>query len=412
MSQSPMGNGLINLAFFRKQAKRLLQQMKSGLAPEKVEKLKQLNPSAAINLASAQWLIAVDLGFTNWPKLKSHVDTLTFSAQNPSFIADHEHLTIHWRCGHDIEHNLRIAGFSGQFIAFTDPFCMGPVPDIVFNEYKSLRTQYLSETFNLPLTSVVQQFDQEYQALKTLSDQQRIVIWCEADPYDQLFLVRFLSSLDKLPKKLELIDVASIPGVERFVGLGQLSPDVLAWLWSQRRPIMSSEIAIAKQVWQAFTQQTPHQLVQMAQQCFTGLPHLGAALKRMLLEYPNSSTGLSLTEKLTLTYIQEKQSASLEQIFKALTHEREPLPFLGDLMFYQLMRPLITSSTPLLIETQPQLPLVERPLRLSPIGEKILNGDVYARDYIKETRWIGGVSFKPKQAHWSISKRFELIAHN
>ena len=64
-----------------------------------------------------------------------------------------------------------------------------------------------------------------------------VALWCEADAYDQLFLVRVLAGMQTPPEHLELIEIDRVPGVERFVGIGQLAPELLAWLWTRRRPL-------------------------------------------------------------------------------------------------------------------------------------------------------------------------------
>jgi hypothetical protein len=37
--------------------------------------------------------------------------------------------TLHVRCGSDIRDGLRVAGFAGDFLEYSDPICQGPVPD-------------------------------------------------------------------------------------------------------------------------------------------------------------------------------------------------------------------------------------------------------------------------------------------
>ncbi|WP_353242744.1 DUF1835 domain-containing protein [Providencia sp.] len=409
MPKLPVDNGLINLNFFRKKAKKLLQQMKAGQASKQRLLFEQVNPHADLTLASAQWLVANELGFSSWPKLKAHVDTVSFAANNPNFIADNENQTVHWRCGHDIEHKLRVAGFTGTFVPFTDPFCLGPVPSLPFEQYRSLRTHTLSQYFSIPLKDIYQQFDQEYHALSQLAESEKVVFWCEADPYDQLFLIRVLASLNSNHPPLELIDIASIPGVKRFVGFGQLSPDILPWLWAQRRTIGQTEIEIAKQLWAAFTNENPTDFAKLARQRYATLPLLGPALFRMLQEYPNNQTGLSLTESLTLHYLRDNPGATLEDTFKALVDHLEPLPFLGDLMFYCLLKPCLIGASPLLTSNNQQLSFEKQPLSLSKIGENVLNGSAYALDYIEVTRWVGGVSFSGKKSHWTIDNEQELV---
>ncbi|WP_404461515.1 hypothetical protein [Providencia rettgeri] len=155
MPKFPVNNGLINLNFFHKKAKKLLQQMKAGQASEQRLLLEQTHPHADITLASAQWLVANELGFSSWPKLKAHVDTVLFAANNPNFSADNESQTTHWRCGHDIEHKLRVAGFTGAFVPFTDPFALVPsllclLISIVRYELIHLANIFLSHLRKLP----------------------------------------------------------------------------------------------------------------------------------------------------------------------------------------------------------------------------------------------------------------------
>lgn len=234
MSQRPITSntdGRLNLEQQRKRAKELLTRLKAH--------------DAHATLSQAQWQIAKQLGFSSWPKLKAHVDALDFAARHPNFQASDEARTTHWRCGSDIAHTLQLAGFKGQFRMLTDPLCMGPVRDLPAEEFRALRSAFISQTFAMDLTTVAQRVDNEYQHLHALADDAPSVLWCEADAYDQLFLIRPLAGLDRAPRHLELIQVDRIPGVERFIGIGQLAPDVLAWLWPQRRRINDDAVQLA-----------------------------------------------------------------------------------------------------------------------------------------------------------------------
>jgi len=128
MSQSfSSANGRINLEQQRKRAKELLLRLKSADA------------AATPTLSEAQWLIAKELGFPSWPKLKAHVDAVDFAARHPGFEASDEARTTHWRCGSDIAHSLGVAGFKGHFRMLIDPLCMGPVQDLPAEQYQAVR---------------------------------------------------------------------------------------------------------------------------------------------------------------------------------------------------------------------------------------------------------------------------------
>ncbi|MGH9761826.1 MAG: ankyrin repeat domain-containing protein, partial [Blastocatellia bacterium] len=68
-----------NLEQLRKQAKELLRGYQEGEAAaiERFRSLASFSPSASFKLSDAQHVIARDYGFSSWPKLKQHIDSLT-----------------------------------------------------------------------------------------------------------------------------------------------------------------------------------------------------------------------------------------------------------------------------------------------------------------------------------------------
>lgn len=194
-------------------------------------------PGQAPRLADAQWQVARELGFASWPRLKAHVDAIAFASRHPDLVGGDEAATLHLRCGNDIAHGLKLAGFRGGFRMFADPLTMGPVPNLPLPEFLALRSDYLSRAFDLDPADAQARQRQEYAGLERLGEYSRVALWCEADAYDQLFLVRVLAGMQTPPEHLELIEIDRVPGVERFVGIGQLAPELLAWLWTRRRPL-------------------------------------------------------------------------------------------------------------------------------------------------------------------------------
>ncbi|PRA25933.1 DUF1835 domain-containing protein [Pseudomonas poae] len=386
MSQPLNTDGRLNLEQQRKRAKELLPRLKAE------------NPNAT--LSQAQWEIARQLGFSSWPKLKAHVDAIDFAARHPDFAACDEARTTHWRCGNDIAHSLQLAGFKGQFRMLTDPLCMGPVRDLPREEYQALRSAFISQSFGLDKGEAARRLTDEYIHLEALANAEHSVLWCEADAYDQLFLVRALAGLDHTPKKLELIEVGRIPGVQRFIGIGQLAPDVLAWLWPQRRLIDDHAVQLAKQMWSAYCDSSPVKWAELAHGTHPALPFMAPAALRQLQELPGIRDGLSLTERLTLTYLAEAGPKPAGRVFAELMAKREPLPFLGDMMFFALLRPLIDGEAPMLAET-------EAGLVLTGLGQAVLDGRAYWLDHASHERWVGGVCLRPREVHWMLDEHLQ-----
>ena len=394
-------DGRINLEQQRKRAKELLKLINAGAAPEYLARLVRPVP---VRLADAQWLVARDLGFSSWPALKAHIDAIAFAARHPDFAASDEARTQHWRCGNDIAHSLQLAGFQGSFHMLADPLCMGPVQDVPMAAYQALRSAYISTAFGLEPAAIARRTADEYADLQSLGVEAPAVLWCEADAYDQLFLVRVLAGLQRLPEQLELIEVDRVPGVGRFIGIGQLAPDVLAWLWPRRRRVDEAALQLARQAWSAYCAADPAPWACLAHGQTPELPLLAPALLRQLQELPWLRDGLSLTERLSLQTVADFGRVACGRVFAELMAKREPLPYLGDMMFHAVLRPLIDGPQPLIVESDPHLDWPKRSLSLTALGHAVLAGQAYWPDHSGADRWIGGVRIRGGEAHWALDE--------
>ncbi|MDM0034190.1 DUF1835 domain-containing protein [Variovorax sp. J22P271] len=316
-----------------------------------------------------------------------------------------EAATQHWRCGNDIAHALQRAGFRGAFHMFADPLCMGPVPDLPAPAFVELRSAFVSDAFGLPIDEARRRMRAEYGALARLPAAKHAVLWCDADAYDQLFLIAVLAGLETPPETLELIEVDRMPGVERFIGIGQLAPDLLASLWPRRRPLGADALALARAAWKAYRAPSPQTWADIAHAETPPLPLLAPALRRQLQELPALRDGLSLSERLVLQIVGEFDRPAFGQVFADSHGRREPLPFLGDMMFHALVRPLIDAPEPLLREFDVELDWPERPLELTALGRRVLAGEAYWLDHARSGRWIGGVHVEPGRPHWALDER-------
>ncbi|MBK4995669.1 DUF1835 domain-containing protein [Pseudomonas sp. S37] len=401
-------HGLLDLPALRKRAKRLLSALKNHQADDAREQLRTLGlPGPDYRLADTQWLVAREAGFASWPRLKAHADAVAFAARHPGFAADGEAAVQHWRCGNDIAHSLRTAGFAGAFQTFDDPMVMGPVPALPEQQYWQVRGAYVQQAFNLDAAEVAARQTAQQEALASLNGDSQLVLWCEADAYDQLFLIRVLASLPSLPRRLELIEIDQVPGIERFIGIGQLAPDLLAWLWPQRRALGEDALALARQAWAAYTAADPQAWADLAGRQHPALPLLGRALARQLQELPGANDGLSLTERLLLRVLASRGELPAGRVFGQLMMQDDPLPCLGDMMFRVLLQPLIHAPQPLLLEGAGEA-WAQRPLRLTALAEQVLAGEQHWLDHRPAQRWVGGVLVDAADRPWVVSEQGQV----
>ncbi|EPC01514.1 hypothetical protein L861_16720 [Litchfieldella anticariensis FP35 = DSM 16096] len=387
-------HGRFNLEQQRKRAKELLKAARADDPDALARLLRHIPPrETPLRLADAQFVIARECGFPSWPRLKAHIESLDASRRLVSGRGDRDMTTLHIRCGSDIEHTLRTAGFQGDFLEFSDPFCIGPVQNLPPAELMRTRAHFLASAFDMTERDSLARLRKSYEALNDLEQYERVVLWFEHDSYDQLILAYLLHRLHtNLPKaKIELVVVEAIPGVERFIGIGQLAPDLLAWLWRQRRPVETSLLELGTQAWLALTADRPEPLQALIATGTPALPMMGRALSRHLQELPAPDTGLGLSEKLTLEIVRDHGPLTVGKTFSYLMREYEPLPYLGDLMFWWQIQPLVTAPQAVLAISDIHREWPHRRLALTDLGRAILEGSRNWLEHASSERWVGGV---------------------
>ncbi|MBC07163.1 DUF1835 domain-containing protein [Thalassospira sp.] len=311
--------------------------------------------------------------------------------------------TLHLRCGSDIRETLKTAGFIGEFLEFSDPFCQGPVPDRPRDAFIETRAAFISGSFDLPDQDALARLRGEYDALDRLGSYDHVVLWFEHDSYDQLILAFLMDAIATIQPETE-IDIISVnqspefEPIDRFIGLGQLSPNGLIWCWENHRtPLNSDMLTFGAKVWKALRQDDPTDLKALAETENAPLPHMPAALKRHLAELPDAKTGLGLTQSLTLQIISDLGPMPLGKVFGHLMRSYDPLPYLGDLMFWSEVQWMMNCKDPLftLSPPEPDTNWSTRTTTLTDTGQETLTGTRNFLDTFTGTRWVGGVRISP-----------------
>ena len=301
--------------------------------------------------------------------------------------------TLHIRCGSDIREGLEQAGIAGDFLEFADPVCQGATPEGDDERFHDARLDYLTGDLGYARHEADMKLRAALDGLARAGDYERIVLWFEHDIYDQAVLIRLLdwfAARSGLQSRLNLIAVDGFPGIERFVGLGQLSPDQLKSLWGSERPVTPAQVELGRQAWRAFRATAPTALADLVAAGTPDLPLLAPALRRHLQELPWTTDGLSLTQRLTLRAVAEGAETP-GQCFRDLHDRLEPQPFLGDLMYWPIVAGLARARRPAITDVENW----KDPVELAPFGEDLLAGEA---DWIAANgidRWVGGVHLKP-----------------
>ncbi|MBL0928863.1 MAG: hypothetical protein IBJ15_01880 [Alphaproteobacteria bacterium] len=159
------------------------------------------------------------------------------------------------------------------------------------------------------------------------------VLWFEADLYDQFQLLDVLERLRRFGVAADRISahvVDAWPGIARFAGLGQLSPEDFKTLAAQAPALV--DLDFAGRAWAALTGAPPH-LAAIARAKIGGaLRFVPDAFARWMREFPWTSDGLTLTERRVVDALAQGP-ASADDLFRAIG-QAEMRPWLGDLSFY------------------------------------------------------------------------------
>lgn len=361
----------LNLEQQKKQAKELLQKTLNG-DTDALDRFAKHHPKLIHKeclldefipkLSDAQLVIARELGCKTWSQLKHHtalMDSLRHQVESAETVLDEPKECLHIRCGSDIEKILPQAGFTGDFLEFSDPLCVGPVS---YNYDVKERAHFLYESYgnSTEQTSeaILTKLTQAYEQFRySTSNYKHIVLWFEHDPYDQFILMFLLSQYSRFgsPKNLWIVTTNSFPGSSKFKGLGQLPPEGLRLLWQTRQQLDRKDCEEADQHWAAYTNPNRDVFAQhIANQKDSRFPYFKNAALRQLLEQPVDEGTLPLTQKITLEMLSDTSPQTAGALFKHITEHKEPLPFLGDIMYWHILQQMEKKELVLFAKTAEQ----------------------------------------------------------
>jgi hypothetical protein len=205
---------------------------------------------------------------------------------------------LHIRCGTDILWKLDDAGVPGRKLSWSDPLCEGPVPSADRASLRPVRAAWLSRHYGVSHDADLKDLVEADKVVDEAGTQDEVVLWFEADLFDQAILLHLLPRLADAcgnATRLSLVTLHEYPGMKRFIGLGQLSAPQLSELFQRRVDVTAGMIGAAREAWSAWVHPTPERLADIAARATSPLTYLPAAARRMLEQLPDVRTGLSRT---------------------------------------------------------------------------------------------------------------------
>ena len=291
---------------------------------------------------------------------------------------------LHITNGDSTRIGLERSGLPGTFQPWRDVLYDGPAPSRVpVEQFRRIRSEYIASggTFG-SVDDIERAYQQEDAAVVGWDEHDAVVLWFEHDLYDQLLLIRLLSMLPPAAgRKVSLVCSDTY--------LGPLEPEAFPRQFDRRRPVSPEQIALGTRAWDAFGADTPHPLVGVLESDTSALPYLGAALRRLLEEYPSEGDGLSRSERQILQSI-DSGAQTGNDAFVACARMEEAI-FMGDLTFWGIAERLASGASPVIAVGA----TMRDGVGLTEVGRDVLAGRADAIALNGIDRWVGGVHLTP-----------------
>jgi hypothetical protein len=269
---------------------------------------------------------------------------------------------------------------SGEWLPWRDVLHEGPVHGgIALEELSRRRAAFIAQAGWAPLAVVQDQFAERDRRLQHATAHEEVVLWFEHDLYDQLQLAQLLDWFASHPHpRLSLVCEAEY--------LGDMTAARAAHLFGARTAASGAQLKAGAAAWAAFASAHPQRIDPGA---FPELRFLGAALRRLLEEYPWRGDGLSRLERQALEALHDGP-LPFDKLFARAHHQREDPVFLGDAILAWHLERLAAEG---FVKREVFWSLGER-------GEEILarKADAWARP--RRARWLGGYEVRDGRMRW------------
>jgi hypothetical protein len=288
---------------------------------------------------------------------------------------------------------IREAGIPGEITLSADVLHEGPAPGGLLPErWRKVRARYLAECGYADYDRCLADLSEWDRKLEGYHNHDEVVLWFEHDLFDQLQLLRLLDwfgSREHGRGRVSLVCTGEF--------LGHLTPDEMAALLPERKPVTNQQVFLARHAWRAFCSPEPIGVEVALRRDISALPYLAGALRRHLEEFPWTRDGLSRTERQALLAM-DAGYETFEPLFRAV-QALEPSPFQGDTSFLHCLRGLAAPPMPL-IRLESGGSMRHQRVSLTGTGRDVLAG---REDWVRLRgidRWLGGVHLHGQEAQW------------
>lgn len=280
---------------------------------------------------------------------------------------------IHIHNGDAVAALARRSNIPGEHLAYREALIVGPV--IPGDDWIETRAQALAAMNGDDLLRIRTSLLEQEQALTAAVSEEEIVLWFEHDLFCLVHLVHMLErfrdahvTLVWCPQPLDNNDELE-----------------LHLLFDSRAAVTPSMLAIAGEVWRAYTSSDPRELNRFLGRDAGEFPFLRDGLTLHASRFPSTKNGLGAIEQHALE-LMAGGATDFATLFDTI-NARVPRFGFGDSEIFRLLRGLASRAVPLITLTG------EAPkayFTITPAGENVLRGEVDDVKINDPDVWFGG----------------------
>lgn len=276
------------------------------------------------------------------------------------------------------------------------------------------RAKFILEFDGGDLSDIHQSFKDRDKTLFYLDEYSRVELWFEHDLYDQLQLLQILDFAHHNLERQEMHLVQS------DTYLGEMDDEAFKSLPTLAKPISPEMKAYAAKAWSALTQNTPDNLIRVMDN--PDMPFTAPAVRRLVMEYPDSRTGLPTSIFNALTLLMNGP-ATISRLFEHMQN-CELAKYMGDLSFAKYIDELGTCLQPLIAgdnviystskaSGRKNLEQIQsyfrQKIHLTEFGQKVMAKEANHVSKNGIDRWICGVHLTPDNLYFYDMKRAKIV---
>lgn len=288
---------------------------------------------------------------------------------------------VHISIGDSLSENISELNLGGKIVVWREMLCEGPTTfQLGTPEFIALRTQFLSENYQISAGDYQEQFLSELEKLSDLETYQEVILWFEFDLFSHINMLAAISHLmeNKINVPIYLVCSKKVVGEKEFIPLSQLPLKMLQKHYEQKIHLNQDDLEMANLMWQLYNGENPQKLKNLIK-IETNFEYLSSSIRAHIERFPNSVTGLNTLERNILKLIKTHNISSLNQL---LGYSLEYQGYYG---YIDIQIQRVINKLQLFYEVK------EHKIELTPEGNDALSASRNFYRVLKNDEFLGGV---------------------